>query len=756
MKTYLKRFLICCLLLAATLVRAEELSVIPVPDKVVMGTGEWIVRKSVTISCENAQLRPAAEYLSALLGRATGYRFAITKGKGDIHIALSGEGRDGSYRLDVTPKGVSVKGRDYRGVIYGIATLRQLLPDDIESGQVVRRKWSVPCLTVQDSPRFEWRGMELDCSRHFFTTGEIKKLLDVLALYKISKMHWHLTDDQGWRVEIKRYPLLTEKGAWRTYNNQDTVCMKRAVEEDAPDMEIQADKTRKDAEGNTVYGGFYTQAEIKDIVAYATVRGIEIIPEIDMPGHSLVPIENYAGLSCFKEIGWGRFFTTPMCPGKDAVLDFCKNVWSELFELFPSKFAHIGGDEVDMKNWKVCPDCQKRMKDNNLKDVSQLQTWFNRCMEDFFTAHGKTMIGWDEIIDGGLTANSTVMWWRSWAPDSPKRATSHGNQVICTPNSEFYIDYQETAASIPAIYDFDPLKGLDEKERKLVLGVQGNLWTEWVPSFRRMWYQAFPRMLAVAELGWSKPEHKSVADFEKRMANHLARLHKLGVTYRIPDLTGFHTTNVFIDKGTVDVRCADASAVIRYTTDGTMPQVNSPLYAGAMTIDKTTHFTFRTFGADNRKGDVVKCSYVKEDYAPAVAAGDRKAGLSVSWHDYDGIECAGIDTAKVNGTYVTPGVQIPSEAKGNIGLVITGYIEVPADGIYTFALLSDDGSYLKIDDVMVVDNDKEHSPRELLGQHAMKRGLHPIHVRYFDHNGGKLALRVMDSEGHPVQVRYWH
>ena len=754
MKISIKKALVCCLLFAGATAMAQQPAIIPVPDQMTVGTGVWTIKKSATIGCDNAQLRPAAQYLSQMLSRATGYRFAVKNGKGDIRLTLANEGNAGAYRLCVTGKGVTIEGDTYRGVINAIATLRQLLPDDIESQQVVARTWTVPCVTITDAPRFEWRGMELDCSRHFFTVDEVYKLLDVLALYKIDKMHWHLTDDQGWRIEIKRYPLLTERGAWRIYNNQDTVCMKRAAEEDAPDLQVPVARTRRDDKGRTLYGGFYTQQQVRDIVAYAQVRGIEIIPEIDMPGHSLMAIDNYDGLSCFKQTGWGKLFTTPMCPGKDTMLEFCKNVWSEVFDLFPSRYVHIGGDEVDMKNWKTCPDCQKRMKDHHLTTEPQLQAWFNHYMEDFFTAHGKTMIGWDEIIAGGLTANSAVMWWRSWAADSPKQTTSHGNALICSPNSEFYIDYQEDRNSIPAIYRFDPVKGLDAKEQQLVLGVQANLWTEWVPTMNRVWYQAFPRVIATAELGWSKPQNMNIDAFTSRLVAHLPRLQKMGVTYRIPDLTGFYNVNVFTDKGVVDVKCADPSATIRYTTDGSIPGVNAQLYSGPMTITETTHFTFRTFGPDNRKGDMVKCSYVKEDLAPAVTADSLKEGLQVAWHDYDGRDCAGIDQAALNGTYVTTGIQIPAEAKGNVGLIFNGYIDIPADGIYTFALLSDDGSYL--DDTMVADNDGEHSPREIIGQHAMRRGLHPIYARYFDHNGGQLRLRVMDDKGNDVQVRFCH
>ena len=432
-------------------------------------------------------------------------------------------------------------------------------------------------------------------------------------------------------------------------------------------------------------------------------------------------------------------------------------MWKEIFELFPSKYVHIGGDEVDMKNWKKCPDCQKRIKEHNLKDEHELQAWFTHDMEKFFNANGKTMIAWDETVQGGLSATQTVMWWRSWAPNAPKETTSHGNNLICTPNGEFYLDYDEDGKSIGKIYNFNTeLDGLSAEEQQRVLGVQGNLWTEWVPTRERMFHMAFPRMIAVAELGWSSKENKCLDDFKTRLSKHFALLQKMNVTYRIPDLTGFYNTNVFVDEAKVKVNCADPSAVIRYTTDGSIPQNDSKLYTGEFTIDKTTDFTFRTFDKNGRKGDMTKCRFIKEEMAPAVAGKDLKPGLSAEWHEYTGADCAGIEAAPVNGCYEVSEVAIPDSVSGNIGLIITGYIEVPADGIYTFALLSDDGSYLKLDGNMVVDNDKEHSPREVIGQHAMKKGLHQLYVRYFDHNGGQLRLNVFDQNGNKVNVNYKH
>lgn len=754
---YSKLIVSLCLSFFGMTVMAQRPALIPQPVKVEWGTGEFVLPKGATISCESAQLRPAADYLQQMMGRATGYKLSRKKSRGTIQLALSAVGKKGSYTLRVHKNGVRIEGNTYQGVINGIATLRQLFAREIESPAIVAdKRWTLPYVSITDEPRFDWRGMHFDCSRHFFTKAEVEALLDVLALYKIDKFHWHLTDDQGWRVEIKKYPLLTDNGAWRTFNNQDSTCMARAKAEDNPELEIQPSKIRRTAAGEQQYGGYYTQQDIREIVDYAAVRGIEIIPEIDMPGHSLAAIANYDGISCFKKTGWGKLFTTPMCPGKDKMLDFCKDVWREVFGLFPSKYVHIGGDEADMKYWKECPDCQKRMKENGLTTEPQLQTWFNNYMEQFFNANGKEMLAWDDVIEGGLTPTSTIMWWRSWKPLAPKQATSHGNRFICAPNKEFYIDYEEDKNSIPKIYAFNPLGGgLTDAEKGLVLGVQGCLWTEWVPTFERMWYQAFPRMIAVAELGWSRPEVMNLQDFQHRLAGHYDRLHLLGVNYRTPDLTGFYNTNVFTDRGEVNLQCQDPSAVIRYTTDGSIPQADSKLYTGPFAVTEPIDFTFRTFTKEGRKGDFVKASWIREDFAPSVSMPSVKPGLKAAWYDYDGADCAGIDKVKLNGYYDAPEVSIPQEASGNIGLIITGYVEVPADGIYTFALLSDDGSYLKVDGKMVVDNDGEHSAREIIGQHAMKRGLHPLYVRYFDHNGGQLRLRVLDKNGQEVKVNYF-
>lgn len=734
---------------------AHDVSIIPVPKEIKDAKGQFDLKDGMTIGVADKQLLPAANYLSTLLSRATGYIYNVREGDGDISLAVSdiaGQG-EGAYSLDVSSAKVQIKGNTYGGVISGIESLRQLLPAEIESAQVVKDiTWSVPAVQITDAPRFGWRGFMLDVSRHFSTKEEVKELLDMMALYKLNKFHWHLTDDQGWRVEIKRYPLLTEKGAWRTFNNHDRECMRLAKVQDNPDYEIPEEKLRI-TQGDTLYGGFYTQNDIKEIVEYAGVRGIDVIPEIDMPGHMLAAVSNYDGVACFNQTGWGSMFSSPVCPGKESALEFCKNVYAEIIPLFPYKYIHLGADEVEKTNWKKCPDCQKRMKDNGLKTEEELQAWFVHNMEKFFNEYGKEMIGWDEILEGGLSPTATIMWWRTWSPNAVPDATAQGNHAILSPNANFYFDYQQDKNSLPGVYNFNPmLESLNDAQKALILGIQANLWCEYIPSRERIQYMIMPRMLAMAELAWSDPSVRDWNGFTQRLVKQFPRLNIMDVNYRIPDLEGFHNTNAFVGEGTLSITCLDPSVEIHYTTDGSIPTLESPRYTGPVKVTETTDFTLRSFRQNGKKGDIVKTRFIKSEYAAATDATPAKKGLKAVWHEFRGDKCDDIEKAPVNGTYEVTEVAIPKEVKGNIGLIVTGYFNAPEDGIYTFDLLSDDGSTLKIDGEMVVDNDGPHSPRQMIGQKALAKGLHPIEVKYFDHNGGLLQLKVLTADGKELPV----
>ena len=741
-----------CIFSSCTPTVKQEIAILPTPVSLTEQSGSFVLKDGMKIGVSDQSLFPAAGYLQEILRNVISSSVEVTTDKSqvDMYFQLKDTvGKPSSYKLESTPEYIRVEATDYSGIISAITTIRQLLPATIEV-QGEKQNYSIPVVQIEDAPRFEWRGFMLDASRHFWNKKEVKHVLDLMSLYKLNKFHWHLSDDQGWRIEIEKYPLLTEKGAWRKFNTQDRTCMARAKEEDNTDFLIPEDKIRI-VEGDTLYGGYYTHDDIKEIVAYATQRGIDVIPEIDMPGHFLAAISQYPELACDGLIGWGEIFSSPICPGKDATLEFCRNVFKEVFELFPYEYVHMGGDEVEKANWKKCPLCQKRIRTEKLGSVEELQAWFVRDMEKFFLANGKRLIGWDEVVADGLSSDAAITWWRSWAKDALPTATAQKQKVIACPNEYFYFDYAQDQNSVKKILAYDPCadERLSPEQKKYIWGVQANLWAEWIPTMKRIEYLIVPRMIALSEIAWAEPTAKpGLEEFYRQLVPQFKRMDVMRVNYRVPDLQGFYKVNAFIDETTVELTCPLPGTEIRYTTDGSMPTKESALYNGALEVGKTTDFAFRTFRPDGSPSDVVRTKYVKAPYAEAVTApAALQPGLKAVWHDFRGNLCADIDAVPVKGEYVVESVSIPEEVKGNIGLVLTGYLEVPADGIYTFALLSDDGSTLMLDGELLGDNDGAHSPVEIIVQKALKAGLHPIEVRYLDCNGGVLQMELVNEKG---------
>lgn len=501
-------------------------------------------------------------------------------------------------------------------------------------------------------------------------------------------------------------------------------------------------------EGDTLYGGYYTQNEISEVVAYAAQRGIDVIPEIDMPGHFLAAIENYNGVACFDDVKWeSGSFSPPVCPEKNSAIEFCENVYREVFQLFPYEYVHIGGDEVNKTNWEKCPDCQKRMHENGLQNEEELQAWFIKTMEKFFNENNKKLIGWDEIEEGGLSPTATIMWWRGWKPQAVPVATASGNKAIITTTDRFYFDYRPDEKTLQKLYDYEPIMpGLSAEQEKLVWGVQANIWTEWIPSVPRLHYMTLPRMLALSEISWQNPSQKNWEQFQKKVELNLLRFDLMNMNYYIQKMDGFYSSNMFIGQDTLTIKSGYNKATIRYTTDGTFPGAQSKEYTEPIVINESTDFIFRYFYPDGKKGDLFKTRYIKGDYLPAKDTMLTKEGLTATWHKYRGSSCLEIEEAPVNGHYPVANVSIPDGVKGDIGLVITGFINAPENDIYIFRLLSDDGSILYIDGKEVVNNDGAHSPKEKIGMMALSKGYHSIKVLYFDHNGGTLNLSVSNSK----------
>ena len=439
------------------------------------------------------------------------------------------------YTLAVTPQQISIKAADYNGALYALQTLRQLLPNEVESSELVKRDWLVPAVTITDAPQYQWRGLMLDVSRHFFPKEYILKTLDRMAMLKLNTFHFHLVDNEGWRIEIKKYPKLTEVGAWRV--DQEDKLWDERIPNPANAFANPATAPKK-------YGGFYTQEDIKEIVAYATARGITVIPEIEMPAHAMSAIAAYPELSCHKRpIGVPSGAVWPItdiyCAGQEETFDFIEEVLTEVLALFPSQYIHVGGDEATHTEWERCPKCQLRMKEHQLKNVHQLQSYFIRRIDDFLTSKGRTLVGWDEIMDGGLAENAVVMNWRGI--EVGKKALAQGNPIVLT--SDCYIDnyqglpdYEPQANGgylpLKKLYNYDLEKEAladASVEKSKVLGTQANLWAEHVGSTEHSEYMLFPRLLALAEISWTNDKLKDWDSFMRRTQHFMQRMDVIGL-----------------------------------------------------------------------------------------------------------------------------------------------------------------------------------------------------------------------------------
>src|SRR5215204_2253294 len=510
----------------------SQVNIIPQPESINMGNGAFTLPINagiISTTGENANFKKSIDFLTSYL--ETYYKsWAGSKQKLPpsphqitLGVDITKNSSPGSYTLEVAKNGISIKGHDEEAVFYGIQTFIQLLPPHVSNNKI-----EIPFLTIKDRPRFGYRGMHLDCGRNFMSIDFIKKYIDYLALHKMNYFHWHLTEDQGWRIEIKKYPRLTEIGAWRN----GTIIGRH------PGM----------GNDNKKAGGFYTQEQIKEIVKYASERYITVIPEIEMPGHGSAAIAAYPSLSCFpdeptknyfpkngkwagdstgKQVqqAWG-VYSDVFCAGKEETFKFLQDVIDEVVQLFPAKYIHVGADECPKSNWKRCPNCQKIIKDNSLKDEHELQSYFVQRMEKYINSKGKTLIGWDEILEGGLAPNAVVMSWRG--EKGGIEAAKQNHEVIMTPTTYVYFDYAQSdnedsvviGGNLPIekVYSYDPVPAeLNEEQAKYIMGAQANVWTEYMNNPRKVEYMIFPRLSAVSEVLWSPKEKKNWNDFEKRL-----------------------------------------------------------------------------------------------------------------------------------------------------------------------------------------------------------------------------------------------
>ncbi|MGL5937265.1 MAG: family 20 glycosylhydrolase [Phocaeicola sp.] len=732
----------------------EGINIIPQPLELQQQTGHFLLTSNLSFSASTPEAETVAAFFAAKLKTSTGISIPIqSQSKANtisLKIVPSVGNNPEAYRLEVTPDSVTIEAAAAQGLFYGMQSFMQLLPAEVESPTLVKNiTWSAPCVTINDAPRFGYRGFMLDPCRHFIPVENVKKQIDVLSLFKINTFHWHLTDDQGWRIEIKRYPKLTEIGSKRI-----------------------------EGEGYE-YGGFYTQEEIKEVVAYAAERFITVIPELEMPGHEMAAIAAYPELSCRGEVATPRILwgveDIVMCPGKEDMFTFLEGVIEEMIPLFPSTYFHVGGDECPKKSWETCPACQARIKaeglkkDKNHSAEEYLQSYVIRRMEKVLAAHGKKLIGWDEILEGGLSPQATVMSWRGI--EGGIAAALQDHDVIMSPGvNGMYLDQFQGDPKIEPVsiggynllskvYDYNPvpdtLVGLGKD--KYIIGVQFNNWSEYMYTTDIMEYRIYPRALAVAELGWTQLDRKNYADFERRIYNAYVRLDGHGINYHIPQPEqprGSCNFVAFVDSVAMEFTTTRPETMV-YTLDGSEPTAASSRYELPIKLTESTTVKIRTLLPSGKMSPTRTIAVEKQALAPAVQVEGVKPGLNM-------VRTEGVFFKASELTNVTQWSNKTIESLEDLhrqekftedmrgikqyAAVATGYINIPEDGVYYFSTNNDE---FWIDGKLLISNEGEV---KRFSRHdssvALAKGLHEIKMIFLCHTiGGWPSLWVWNWDG---------
>lgn len=738
----------------------QGINIIPTPQSLVQHDGFFRLGSNTAIAAASPEAKTVAEFFAAKMRTATGLNIQVAE-KGNIQLSVDPSldvANDEGYTLDVTKDGAVVVAKTAQGLFYGMQSFLQLLPAEIESPSKVNGiAWQAPAVSIKDAPRFGYRGIMLDPCRHFMPVENVKKYLDVLSLFKMNRMHWHLTDDQGWRIEIKKYPKLTE------------IASKRI-----------------DGEG-TEHSGYYTQEEIKEIVKYAADRFITVVPELELPGHEMAAIAAYPNLSCKGEQGTPRVIwgveDIVMCPGKEDMFTFLQDVIDEMVPLFPSEYFHIGGDECPKISWKNCPLCQKRIKEEGLKADSKhsaeerLQSYVIQRMEKYLATKGKKIIGWDEILEGGLALSATVMSWRG--EDGGIAAALMDHTVIMTPGGNgMYLDAYQGDSKIEPVtiggytllektYSYDPIPDtlVAMGKSNYILGVQGNTWSEYMYDEAKRDYMVFPRILAVAEIGWTNLDRKDYKDFERRIENAYVRLDGHAINYHIPQPeqpNGSCNFVAFTEKASLEFKTTRPIKMV-YTLDGSEPNPASTAYTAPIEITETTTLKIASVLPSGKMSPIRTIQAEKQSLAPAKEVAKTTPGLNMEVTDgmylnVKELEAAQKETKKsvIKDLKEIRSVVKTSESMRGVNqyaAVATGYVNIPEDGVY---FISSDLEEVWIDGKLLVNNGGEV---KRFSRHdssvALAKGLHEIKAVFLGHiiggwpsnwNDGSIKLRKSDTK----------
>jgi len=723
------------------------INVIPEPVSVKCLKSSFVLTSEtvIVVDSKDESVLSTGQMLSETLSRLYGLEIEVTEVEEDqtstIHIleseADASLGAEG-YKLTVNNNGVKLQGLP-AGLFYGIQTLLQLIPVEAAGDE----KIEIPGCEIADHPRFSWRGFMLDESRHFFGSEAVKRYIDIMAMYKLNVFHWHLTDDQGWRIEIENYPLLTEIAAWREGTGKEpwTYFINPATE------------------GKPRYGGYYTKDEIKDIIEYAAERFIMVVPEIELPGHSWAALLAYPELSC-SGVPWEKpddvpfEFSDPFCAGNEQTFEFFENVLGEVIDLFPSEYIHIGGDECKKTPWEECEKCRRRMDMEGLADVEELQSYFIKRIEKIVLSKGRRIIGWNEILEGGLAPEATVMSWQG--EKGGIEAATQGHPVVMANNSKLYLNRNqflpEKTANPKAllsedVYNYNPLpEELNEKEAALILGAQACLWSEQLISEEILEIQLLPRLTAMAEIVWTTEENMDWNSYQIRLERHVQRFDLMDVSYYIPKPTGLEDQMFVGEEFLVELdeigNIVYKSAIIRYTLDGSEPNKDSKIYTQPFNVSGNTVVQAKVFMPSGKSGSPATGIIARADLQGAADPVNLKQGMELQIFEGDITTLDDFSMMQFTRQLSSPEIHTPADVpEDRFGLLFNGYIHVPADGVYTFYTTSDDGSRLYLNGDLLVDNDGIHGMVLKYGQAALAKGMHLLKIIYFENNYGE-GLKV--------------